>query len=309
MAPEFYSPTVNKCSSPKETANANVVSNGQRHFELIYPSGFQLYPIPATLSHGAILADTGIVFGTGVRGFVKNPPGENSRTWVLPAPAARVNAVFNNIGLKGDWIGASYNQLTKLEIHLTPNGGANDLANTIAELQARFPDGKYPAIVIFNEPDTGPGDTYEIRQWWYFGHGTRFSGESALKYNNSVPYFPTFPYSNSVRGGDLVFTSQFGGINPITRQLIADPLEQVRQAFANMLAAGKALGAKKKDLYRVEVHTTSLATFESLVDIVTKELFEEGRYPTRVIDQVNQIYFVEAPFVVAGQFYAPKKQC
>jgi enamine deaminase RidA (YjgF/YER057c/UK114 family) len=309
LAPEFWSPQAKNCAKTKDLANVNVASDGHRHFELIYPSGFVLYPIPATLSHGAVLADSGMVFGTGIRGFVKDPPGPNSNTWILAPPNERVEVVFNNIGIKGDWFGASYNQLMKLEIHTTPKPGSEgDLEKTIAELKARFPDGNYPAIVIFDEPDTGPGDSFEIRQWWYFGEGTRYTGKSANHYNKTKPFSSELPYSNAVRGGDFVFTSQFAGVDPVSGELIDDSEEEVRQAYKNMLAAAKKLGAKKRDLYRVEVHTTDLEKYQLVVDVVTRDLFKPGQYPTRVMDQVNKIHFVPegTQFVVAGMFYAPR---
>ena len=80
------------------------------------------------------------------------------------------------------------------------------------------------------------------------------------------------PYSAGVRGGDLLFVSGQGGIDPDTGQLAGEGfLEQARQAFRNLDAVLRA-GGSRLDLV---VNTTILITdFEVFGEL--NEVFAES---------------------------------
>jgi len=115
-------------------------------------------------------------------------------------------------------------------------------------------------------------------------------------------------WSLGARAGDFVFLSGMPGIDPATNRMVADPEEQVRQAFLNIRRIAESEGATLRDCVKLTVYLSDLNRFAAIVDRVESELWNNSPpYPPRTLIEVQRLFdgmIVEIDSV----FYAPVKK-
>jgi enamine deaminase RidA (YjgF/YER057c/UK114 family) len=114
-------------------------------------------------------------------------------------------------------------------------------------------------------------------------------------------------WSFGVRAGDFVFIAGMPGVDPVTKTLVPDPQEQIRQAFINIRSIARAEGASLQDCVRLTVYVSDLNRFADMVDRAQTELWGKPPYPPRTLIEVQRLFdgmIVE----IESTFYAPVKK-
>ena len=88
------------------------------------------------------------------------------------------------------------------------------------------------------------------------------------------------PYSQAVRAGDTVYLSGQIPLDPATMQLVEGFEPQVERVFDNLEAVCRAAGGSFRDVVRVTIYLTDLATFPAVNAIMARRFAEP--YPARV---------------------------
>lgn len=74
---------------------------------------------------------------------------------------------------------------------------------------------------------------------------------------------PGGAYSQGVRAGDFIFVAGQGPIDPVTRKVVGETIEeQTARTLDNIAAILQAAGATMADVVRVTAHLSDLALFE-----------------------------------------------
>lgn len=95
---------------------------------------------------------------------------------------------------------------------------------------------------------------------------------------------PVGPYSPALRVGDFVFVSGQGAIDPKTRKLVGETIEeQTRRTLENIKALLEAAGATLADCVKVTVHLADISLFDRF-NAVYAEYFPDPK-PTRTTVQ------------------------
>ena len=88
------------------------------------------------------------------------------------------------------------------------------------------------------------------------------------------------PYSQAVRAGDTVYLSGQIPLDPATMQLVEGFEPQVERVFDNLEAVCREAGGSFRDVVRVTIYLTDLATFPAVNAIMARRFAET--YPARV---------------------------
>ncbi len=88
------------------------------------------------------------------------------------------------------------------------------------------------------------------------------------------------PYSQAVRAGDTVYLSGQIPLDPATMQLVEGFEPQVERVFDNLEAVCREAGGSFRDVVRVTIYLTDLATFPAVNAIMARRFAEP--YPARV---------------------------
>ena len=88
------------------------------------------------------------------------------------------------------------------------------------------------------------------------------------------------PYSQAVRAGDTVYLSGQIPLDPATMQLVEGFEPQVERVFDNLEAVCRAAGGSFRDVVRVTIYLTDLATFPAVNGVMARRFAEP--YPARV---------------------------
>jgi 2-iminobutanoate/2-iminopropanoate deaminase len=82
---------------------------------------------------------------------------------------------------------------------------------------------------------------------------------------------PIGPYSQGLRVGNFIFTAGQGPINPATRQVAGDTIEeQTAQTLENIKAILEAAGASMADVVKTTVHLSDLGLFTRFNAVYTQ---------------------------------------
>jgi|TARA_B100000902_G_C26711403_1_gene622062 reactive intermediate/imine deaminase len=87
------------------------------------------------------------------------------------------------------------------------------------------------------------------------------------------------PYSQAIRGGNIVFLSGQIPLNPNTMELVEGIDEQIKQVFENLSQVIKAADASFNDVAKLNIYLTDLSNF-GLVNEIMKTYFTEP-FPAR----------------------------
>jgi len=88
------------------------------------------------------------------------------------------------------------------------------------------------------------------------------------------------PYSQAMRGGDLVFTAGQLGLDPATGEFAAsDVAGQAERALANLAAILEAAGSGLDQLLKVTVYLAEIADWPAVNEVYARALPEP--YPAR----------------------------
>tara|TARA_B100001996_G_scaffold323749_1_gene269033 strand:- start:1072 stop:1452 length:381 start_codon:yes stop_codon:yes gene_type:complete len=87
------------------------------------------------------------------------------------------------------------------------------------------------------------------------------------------------PYSQAIRGGNIVFLSGQIPLNPNTMELVEGIDEQIKQVFENLSQVIKAADASFDDVAKLNIYLTDLSNF-GLVNEIMKTYFTEP-FPAR----------------------------
>lgn len=83
------------------------------------------------------------------------------------------------------------------------------------------------------------------------------------------------------RAGNFIFISSLPPTDPVSGQAPKEAEDQVKQAFANLYAVVKELGADMKDIAKLTVYVENRDTIMPLVDKVMDKYFTVEPYPAR----------------------------
>jgi 2-iminobutanoate/2-iminopropanoate deaminase len=73
---------------------------------------------------------------------------------------------------------------------------------------------------------------------------------------------PAGAYSQALRVGDFVYVAGQGGVDPVTRAVVGETIEeQTAQTLENIKAILEAAGASMSDVVKSTVHLTDLSLF------------------------------------------------
>lgn len=96
------------------------------------------------------------------------------------------------------------------------------------------------------------------------------------------------PYSQGVKGGNMIFTSGQLAMIPETGELITDDIQkETRLCLNNITAVLNAGGATLNDVVKVTVFVTDIGNF-SLINEVYAEFFTEHK-PARSLVEVSKL--------------------
>lgn len=96
------------------------------------------------------------------------------------------------------------------------------------------------------------------------------------------------PYSQGVKGGNMIFTSGQLAMLPETGELITDDIQkETRLCLNNITAVLNAGGATLNDVVKVTVFVTDIGNF-SLINEVYAEFFTEHK-PARSLVEVSKL--------------------
>lgn len=96
------------------------------------------------------------------------------------------------------------------------------------------------------------------------------------------------PYSQGVKGGNIIFTSGQLAMIPETGEIITDNIQkETRLCLNNLTAVLNAGGATLNDVVKVTVFVTDIGNF-SLINEVYAEFFTEHR-PARSLVEVSKL--------------------
>lgn len=88
---------------------------------------------------------------------------------------------------------------------------------------------------------------------------------------------PGGPYSQALRAGDFIYVAGQGGLDPATRKLVGETIEeQARQTCENLKTILEAAGASMADVVKSTVHLTDLSLFQRF-NAVYIEYFPDPR--------------------------------
>lgn len=94
------------------------------------------------------------------------------------------------------------------------------------------------------------------------------------------------PYSQAVKGCNLLFLSGQLGLNPKSGKLVEGGFkEEAQQAFENLREVLKAAGISFAEVVKFTVFVTDLSHYSELNDLL-KEILNEKLYPARSVVQV-----------------------
>ncbi|TMR96565.1 RidA family protein [Nonomuraea basaltis] len=92
---------------------------------------------------------------------------------------------------------------------------------------------------------------------------------------------PRGHYSQVVTSGDLVVTAGFGPVDPVSRTIVGEDIqEQTRQTLRNVMAALEAAGCGMQDVVKVTAHLADADRDWEGFDAVFPEFFDPP-YPVR----------------------------
>ena len=95
------------------------------------------------------------------------------------------------------------------------------------------------------------------------------------------------PYSQAIRGGNIVFLSGQIPLNPNTMELVEGIDEQIKQVFENLSQVIKAADASFNDVAKLNIYLTDLSNF-GLVNEIMKTYFTEP-FPARAAIGVSSL--------------------
>ncbi len=95
------------------------------------------------------------------------------------------------------------------------------------------------------------------------------------------------PYSQAIRGGNIVFLSGQIPLNPNTMELVEGIDEQIKQVFENLSQVIKAADASFDDVAKLNIYLTDLSNF-GLVNEIMKTYFTEP-FPARAAIGVSSL--------------------
>lgn len=95
------------------------------------------------------------------------------------------------------------------------------------------------------------------------------------------------PYSQAIRSGDYVYTAGMIPVNPKTGNISQTMEEQTESVLNNLFAVLKEAGVGNKDVVKVNIYLTDMATF-SVVNGIYSKYFEEP-YPARTCVEVSAL--------------------
>ena len=108
--------------------------------------------------------------------------------------------------------------------------------------------------------------------------------EKKVIYSSGAPSSPL--YSQGVKAGNLVYLSGFTGMNPVTKQLAGESIEeQTRQAIRNCESVLKSAGSSLVEVVQVIVLLTDPADFEGMNSEYAK-FFHEAP-PARMVTKLG----------------------
>lgn len=87
------------------------------------------------------------------------------------------------------------------------------------------------------------------------------------------------PYSQAIRGGNIVFLSGQIPLNPDTMEIVDGIEGQIRQVFENLSHVIKEADASFEDVAKINIYLTDLSNF-GLVNEIMKTYFSEP-FPAR----------------------------
>jgi 2-iminobutanoate/2-iminopropanoate deaminase len=91
---------------------------------------------------------------------------------------------------------------------------------------------------------------------------------------------PGGAYSQGWRAGDLLFVSGTGPVDPVTRKLVGDNIEQqTEQTIDNISAILEADGASLRDVIKVNVHLSDTSLFPRYNAVYARRFSQP--YPAR----------------------------
>ena len=96
------------------------------------------------------------------------------------------------------------------------------------------------------------------------------------------------PYSQGVKGGNMIFTSGQLAFIPETGELITDDIQkETKLCLNNLTAVLNAGGATLNDVVKITVFVTDIGNF-SLINEVYSEFFTDHK-PARSLVEVSQL--------------------
>ena len=118
-----------------------------------------------------------------------------------------------------------------------------------------------------------------------------------------APQFP-LPFSHALRAGDFVYVSGQVGVDPVTREVVGDTIEeQTLQCVKNIETILEAAGLTLDHVIKVNAHLSSNDLFPKYNEAYTKAF--STPYPTRtsVVSGIGT-YLIEIDVIA----YAPTKR-
>lgn len=123
-------------------------------------------------------------------------------------------------------------------------------------------------------------------------------------HSEQAPQFP-LPFSHAVKAGDFVYVSGQVGVEPSTREVVGDTIEeQTKQCFKNVETILQSAGVTMDHVVKVDVHLTDIKNSAKFNEVY-QNLFSSP-YPARTTVQSG----LPTPFMIEVDVvaYAPSRR-
>ena len=148
-----------------------------------------------------------------------------------------------------------------------------------------FPEGRFPNRVIVEVARLMDNHDIEIVCSAYIPEP-----EEVVQYlKTNKGQIPTGPFTQGIKIGQYVYCSGVRPIDPTTQKLVeGDFRQRVIQCFENLKAVLAEGGAGMDHVFTSIVYVRNMAD-RPIVNEVTREYFEQGKFPLRIIVEINRL--------------------